>query len=443
MLRARDHGGGSSRSPGGPSGREDVGGQRARAALRVLRSPAEPEDPDGDRDSADGEQHGHGVFPAGVLGGRPAPGRCERVVARPGGGRPGAAGRHRSSSCTQTAAAHVTAITAIAAASLTEGDPIAVLARKASAGRGDTVTRMSRTPCVTIRIPLPLRERIAVKAEAEHRTFSNAAIHLMRVGLDNGHEQDGRDEVGVVDRTRSNVSPPSITRPSVGRVMQGRGGETRRTGGPAGERTPLSRYGADTLRRARPMSSGTSPRWARRSPIPAQRIAAKVRRPNRMYSLRRRLALLTLALSAAAVLTVGAGSSWAKHKPVHKTSTLSGTWSGQYSGGYNGTFTLNWTQSGSKLTGTIKLSSRAVRSPSPAACTAALSSLGLSVRARPIRARCRASRCRVSTRLHRRAAPGAPRRPLDGNARGSERGSLSSRRSLGRGASCSCESHAR
>jgi hypothetical protein len=76
-----------------------------------------------------------------------------------------------------------------------------------------------------------------------------------------------------------------------------------------------------------------------------------------MYSLRRRLALLTLALSAAAVLTVGAGSSWAKHKPVHKASTLSGTWSGQYSGGYNGTFTLKWTQSGSKLTGTIKLSS--------------------------------------------------------------------------------------
>ena len=77
-----------------------------------------------------------------------------------------------------------------------------------------------------------------------------------------------------------------------------------------------------------------------------------------MYLLRRRLALLTLAVSVAAVLTVGAGSSWAKHKPpVHKASTLSGTWSGHYSGGYNGTFTLHWTQSGSKLTGTIKLSS--------------------------------------------------------------------------------------
>src|SRR5689334_8635661 len=75
-----------------------------------------------------------------------------------------------------------------------------------------------------------------------------------------------------------------------------------------------------------------------------------------MISLRRRLALLTLAVAAAAVLIVGAGSSWAKQKkPITKTA-LSGTWSGQYSGGYTGTFTLRWTQSGSKLTGTIKLS---------------------------------------------------------------------------------------
>jgi hypothetical protein len=35
---------------------------------------------------------------------------------------------------------------------------------------------------------------------------------------------------------------------------------------------------------------------------------------------------------------------------------LSGTWSGHYSGAYRGTFTLTWTGSGSKLTGTIKLS---------------------------------------------------------------------------------------
>ncbi len=38
---------------------------------------------------------------------------------------------------------------------------------------------------------------------------------------------------------------------------------------------------------------------------------------------------------------------------------LSGTWSGQYSGAYQGSFTLTWTQSGSKLTGTIKISAPA------------------------------------------------------------------------------------
>ena len=36
---------------------------------------------------------------------------------------------------------------------------------------------------------------------------------------------------------------------------------------------------------------------------------------------------------------------------------LSGTWSGQYSGAFTGTFTLTWQQSGSTLSGTIKLSS--------------------------------------------------------------------------------------
>jgi hypothetical protein len=38
------------------------------------------------------------------------------------------------------------------------------------------------------------------------------------------------------------------------------------------------------------------------------------------------------------------------------TSSLSGTWSGKYSGAYHGTFSLHWTQSGSQLRGTIKLS---------------------------------------------------------------------------------------
>lgn len=38
-------------------------------------------------------------------------------------------------------------------------------------------------------------------------------------------------------------------------------------------------------------------------------------------------------------------------------SDLSGAWSGHYSGSFNGTFKLNWKQSGSKLAGTINLSS--------------------------------------------------------------------------------------
>ena len=39
------------------------------------------------------------------------------------------------------------------------------------------------------------------------------------------------------------------------------------------------------------------------------------------------------------------------------SSSLSGGWTGKYSGAYHGTFTLHWTQSGSQLRGTIKLSS--------------------------------------------------------------------------------------
>ena len=38
------------------------------------------------------------------------------------------------------------------------------------------------------------------------------------------------------------------------------------------------------------------------------------------------------------------------------SSGLSGKWSGQYSGAFTGTFKLDWNQSGSKLSGTIDLS---------------------------------------------------------------------------------------
>ena len=40
-----------------------------------------------------------------------------------------------------------------------------------------------------------------------------------------------------------------------------------------------------------------------------------------------------------------------------QTGGLGGTWSGQYDGTFQGTFVLDWQQSGSSLSGTIKLSS--------------------------------------------------------------------------------------
>lgn len=62
--------------------------------------------------------------------------------------------------------------------------------------------------------------------------------------------------------------------------------------------------------------------------------------------------------SAAAGTTTAAATTAAT--PTSTASTaggdLTGSWSGQYSGAYSGTFELNWQQSGSTLTGTIKLS---------------------------------------------------------------------------------------
>lgn len=54
--------------------------------------------------------------------------------------------------------------------------------------------------------------------------------------------------------------------------------------------------------------------------------------------------------SAASSTSVAASSS------APAAGSLSGKWAGSYSGSYTGTFTLNWTQSGSQLTGTIDLS---------------------------------------------------------------------------------------
>lgn len=86
--------------------------------------------------------------------------------------------------------------------------------------------------------------------------------------------------------------------------------------------------------------------------------------------------VFTAVVSVAVLMATGCGSSSTKTTtaaPAPRTSasapstttttaasaSLSGKWSGQYSGVYNGTFVLNWTQSGSKLSGSIQLSSPA------------------------------------------------------------------------------------
>ncbi len=99
------------------------------------------------------------------------------------------------------------------------------------------------------------------------------------------------------------------------------------------------------------------------------------------HTSRRSAVGLGAVLSAAALIVAGCGSSSpsttktsapSTHTTVAKKTThttthaatsrttaagLSGTWTGQYSGAYSGHFTLHWIQSGSKLTGTIHLSS--------------------------------------------------------------------------------------
>lgn len=61
------------------------------------------------------------------------------------------------------------------------------------------------------------------------------------------------------------------------------------------------------------------------------------------------VAILVVACFTVATADAAVGSSKSQPK-------LAGTWSGKYSGGYSGTFVLRWKQSGSRLTGSIRLS---------------------------------------------------------------------------------------
>src|SRR4029078_7740981 len=63
------------------------------------------------------------------------------------------------------------------------------------------------------------------------------------------------------------------------------------------------------------------------------------------------LPVFAVALVAACCGAVGAGAAVNSSQPK-----LGGNWSGTYRGAYSGTFTLRWRQSGSRLTGSIKVS---------------------------------------------------------------------------------------
>lgn len=63
--------------------------------------------------------------------------------------------------------------------------------------------------------------------------------------------------------------------------------------------------------------------------------------------------------TGAAPATSAAPAPSAAKSSAASAAPLSGTWSGHYSGTYQGSFTLTWTQSGGKLTGTIKISTPA------------------------------------------------------------------------------------
>jgi hypothetical protein len=71
---------------------------------------------------------------------------------------------------------------------------------------------------------------------------------------------------------------------------------------------------------------------------------------------RRRSPLVIRVLWVAVVLAICCTGTTAIAAVSSSNPHLAGTWSGKYSGAYSGTFTLQWTQSRSKLSGSISLS---------------------------------------------------------------------------------------
>ena len=79
-------------------------------------------------------------------------------------------------------------------------------------------------------------------------------------------------------------------------------------------------------------------------------------------SLRRKAFQIVTATSLAAVLaaSLAAGTTQAATGP---SSGLSGSWSGSYGGKFSGTFKLHWTQTASKLHGTITITYKGTSNP--------------------------------------------------------------------------------
>jgi hypothetical protein len=72
--------------------------------------------------------------------------------------------------------------------------------------------------------------------------------------------------------------------------------------------------------------------------------------------MRKRSTAAIVTCAVAVAIIVGQLAATAAATNGRLAGSLTGTWSGTYSGAYHGTFTLHWTQSNSRLTGTIKLS---------------------------------------------------------------------------------------
>jgi hypothetical protein len=73
-----------------------------------------------------------------------------------------------------------------------------------------------------------------------------------------------------------------------------------------------------------------------------------------MHARRRRIPLVLPVLCIAALLAVG--GALAAGDATSPRASLGGVWKGSYGGAFSGTFTIHWTETGSRLHGTIALS---------------------------------------------------------------------------------------